>query len=210
MKLTFFLIGWSIAFFLLVCSIASAQTNGCVATPGRPDPQCITVSKTTPVQFSRFELFAGYSYLHFTDPGYHVEPDLIGSLDGGSVSGAFNLTSHLGLVGDFGIYEASQAGQLSGGKILTFLFGPRLSLRARRFTPFIQALGGGARFIDNGEYGYNIGSPSWGAGGGLDVNLSKHFGVRAFQLEYLKTYFSDGIRGHQENVRASAGVMVRF
>jgi hypothetical protein len=44
----------------------------------------------------------------------------------------------------------------------------------------------------------------------LDANLTRRLGVRLFHLEYIRTYFPDGITGEQNNIRASAGVVVRF
>jgi outer membrane protein OmpA-like peptidoglycan-associated protein len=44
----------------------------------------------------------------------------------------------------------------------------------------------------------------------VDANFNKHFGVRVFQAEYLLTKFTDGNNNKQNNVRASAGLVLHF
>lgn len=84
---------------------------------------------------SKAEIFGGYSYVHINDRG-------TASLNGGSGSVAVNPTGWLGAVADFGGYEGSASGL--NGNLFTYLFGPRVSLRRGRITPFVQALFGGA------------------------------------------------------------------
>jgi hypothetical protein len=90
--------------------------------------------------------------------------------------------------------------------LVTYLFGPKIFYRSGPFTPFAQVLFGGAHVNISGV-------PSCfalAAGGGLDVSLNHRFAVRVAQVEYLRTTFNDGSTGHQNNVRASAGVVFRF
>ena len=156
----------------------------------------------------KLEGFIGYSYYHFEDPGDNIgDLPIRANMNGGSASVSFNPIKYLGVVADFGGYAASNSSELGGGSIYTYLFGPKVAIRMGRFTPFAQFLGGGARFDVGG--GTNT-SGAWAGGVGLDANLTRHLGVRLFQLEYLRTYFTDGIHDQQNNVRASAGVVVRF
>lgn len=48
------------------------------------------------------------------------------------------------------------------------------------------------------------------AGGGFDLNVSKHFGIRPFQAEYFLTKFPDGNNHRQNNFRFSTGIILRF
>jgi hypothetical protein len=159
----------------------------------------------------RLEGFVGYSYLHFEDPGDYLGiPNGIGALranlNGGSASIAFNPFKYLGVVADFGGYGSGNNSQLGGSTIYTYMFGPRVALRTGRFTPFAQFLGGGAHLTAGG----GLTSGAWAGGVGLDANLTQHLGVRLFQVEYLRTYFTDGITDQQNSIRASAGLVVRF
>jgi hypothetical protein len=94
------------------------------------------------------------------------------------------------------------------------LFGPRIVLgQSSRITPFAQVLLGGGRLnassgsVNAGENGFAM-----AVGGGLDVPVHRHFAVRIVQAEYLMTRFDrvTGASATQNNVRISAGVVIRF
>jgi len=171
----------------------------------------------------RIEAFGGYSYVR-VNPGFGISGE---NYNGGSGSVAFNLNSWLGVVGDVGGYHWSQS--TLDATAVTYLFGPKVSLRTGPITPFVQTLFGGARLSGtaNGGCGGAIvhsqqtifggcGSGSENAfamalGGGLDWNATKHIGVRLIQAEYLMTRF--GVvdsADTQNNARISAGVVFRF
>jgi Outer membrane protein beta-barrel domain len=158
--------------------------------------------------FPKVEVFGGYSFYHFDSPGsafFDTSP-LRASMNGGSASISVNPFTHLGLVADFGGYASGNNSDLGATDIITYLFGPKVAFRSGRFTPFAQFLVGGAHVAING-----VGeSLAWSGGLGLDVNMSRHFGVRLGQLDYIRTYFADGSTGTQHNLRASAGVVFRF
>ncbi len=88
----------------------------------------------------KVEVFGGYSYLRVS------VQDASFNYNGGSGSGAYNLTPWLGVVSDFGGYHWSGSGDSAGSTadVVTYLFGPKLAYRSGRFTPFAQALFGGA------------------------------------------------------------------
>jgi hypothetical protein len=56
------------------------------------------------------------------------------------------------------------------------------------------------------------------AGGGLDINWTKHISIKPIQVEYVMTQFDSarlggsttGFGDHQNDVRYSAGVVFRF
>ena len=69
------------------------------------------------------------------------------------------------------------------GTVYTYMFGPRISFRHERFTPFAQALFGGVHASDvtiNGCTGIGCtplpfeNSFTFTAGGGLDITLTHH------------------------------------
>jgi hypothetical protein len=157
-------------------------------------------------------------------------------LNGGSINVAYNFNHWLGLVGDFGGFPDSRLilnrpGILSrevpsSGKVFTYLLGPRFSYRGyRRITPFAQVLVGAIQASDVTIDGCT-GAPgctalqsntafALTAGLGLDLNVSHHFALRLLQAEYMTTFlddasFTQGVNGHQNDVRLSAGVVFRF
>jgi opacity protein-like surface antigen len=166
------------------------------------------------------EIFAGYSYVHVRDLG-------TANLNGGSTSVSFYpAAGWFGIVGDFGGYAGANG---LNGNVLTYLLGPKAAWRMGRFTPFAQGLFGGAHTSadpplqvgslirprrETGIAGGGVfGSSSAFAtavGGGLDMNVSDHLGVRLIQGEYLVTEFKDGIHNRQNSARISAGVVFRF
>jgi opacity protein-like surface antigen len=172
----------------------------------------------------KIEAFGGYSYLR-VNPGFGA-PGL--NFNGGSGSLDYNFTSHLGVVADFGGYHWSQDG--ADLTTVSYLFGPKYSVRMGPLTPFVQGLFGGAHLSGNGCFGEvgdfrvrpeggeggECGSGSENAfamalGGGLDWNATSHIGVRLIQAEYVLTRF--GVvdsSDTQNNVRISAGVVFRW
>jgi outer membrane immunogenic protein len=178
MKRWALLLGIMLGVMLLFSSAASAQGEGAKA-----------------------EVFAGYSYIR-ANPGFG-EPSF--NMNGGSASVSFNPSSSFGIVADFGGYHAgSIAGEPVDANFYTYLFGPKLAYRNDRFTPFVQALFGGIHASGNGS---SDNAFAMALGGGLDVDVTDHFGIRLIQAEYLMTQFSSET---QNNARISAGVVFRF
>src|ERR1700722_19339419 len=99
----------------------------------------------------RVEWFLGYSFWRAVPTS---NSNRIGYLHGGSTSVAYNFNRYLGLVADFGGYDNNKLTLIgptgsqtfnSDGSAYSFAFGPRISYRRyERFTPFIEALFGGA------------------------------------------------------------------
>ncbi len=200
------------------------HVNGIFALPAAPRPTPFpgptgAAKDTTPPGrlVPRYELASMYDYVNFA-PG---EPFANFNSHGSSGSFTYNASRWVGLTAEVGGYQfqrnlfpltGSNAGV--GGSFLSFLFGPRLSLRKfDRFVPFGEFLVGGA----NGESvlvgGQRQSAFAIAAGGGLDIVLTKHLAWRFAQLDYLMTTFSGtalGASGRQNNFRAGTGVVVRF
>ena len=47
-------------------------------------------------------------------------------------------------------------------------------------------------------------------GGGLDLKVNRPFAIRLAEADYLITTFDNGQNNHQNNLRISAGVVMRF
>ncbi len=164
------------------------------------------------------DLFAGYSYIRFrTDSGVREAFSLHGFT--GALAG--NVNRWFSLAGDFGVYRIHDLPPSVTGSAYTYLFGPQFSRRGERWTPFVHALFGAARLANIQASTIPTGSPFFNRsfsqnsfatalGGGLDVNLNKHIGIRVFQFEYLLTKFTDGGDNKQDNLRASAGLVLHF
>lgn len=117
-------------------------------------------------------------------------------LSGVSGSVALNANDWLGITWDLGVYHGSPGG--SGLTAVTYMVGPRFTLRSfERFTPFGQALFGGARFSTgfNGVTNSSGGHFGIGLGIGTDIELGKsgRFAVRP-QIDYF------GVRVNGSNV----------
>jgi len=154
---------------LLLCaddtakSAAAAKKDGAVRSQGAPGavvkakadaaPKSVPGMAKPEFYIPRYELFLGYSnFRALSDPG-----NRIAWLSGGSTSLAVNANRYFGIIGDFGAYHATRFGPNAApiggnvpayGDVYTFMFGPRLSFRRDRLTPFVQALFGGAHASD--------------------------------------------------------------
>lgn len=173
----------------------------------------------------KFEAFGGYSYVR-ANLGDGI-PGI--NLNGGSGSFSYNPTEWFGVVADVGGYHVGTIDGVSvDGNVITYLFGPKITYRKGRWTPFAQALFGGAHASGSvsssplvitgavvrpqgpGIPGFTFGTAdafAMAIGGGIDVNATGHIGFRLVQAEYLMTRFSSQT---QNNARVSAGVVFRW
>jgi outer membrane protein OmpA-like peptidoglycan-associated protein len=181
----------------------------------------------------KVEWFLGYSFWRAMPTS---DSNRMGYLHGGSTSVAYNFSRYFGLVADFGGFANSRLTLLSpagsrtvdsNGRAYTYLFGPRLSYRRHeRWTPFFEALFGGARATSVSVSGCT-GDPSCTPlgsentfsalfGTGLDIKLTRHLALRLVEGDFLLTHFRDPFaaggdeRGWQKNVRLSSGLVFRF
>ena len=154
------------------------------------------------------ELFGGYAFVRL-DNGGGYRSNLNGAL------GAFgwNVKPWLQIVADTSYNFVT----VSGTKTVLYgnHFGPRYTHRGRNkwgVTPFVEVLFGGTRadITVSGTGGYNTSDNSLSikAGGGLNINPSRHFEIRLFDFDYYRTSF--GLNSHQNNYWASTGIVVRL
>jgi opacity protein-like surface antigen len=164
-------------------------------------------------QTPKVEVGLNYSWLHVNSANY----DFQRTGNGGSGYVEYNITHMIGLVADFGGYANTRTG--INDKALTYLFGPRFTWRHSRLNPYVQFLFGGAYAwsgpTDNTQ---KQNAFATAAGGGLDIDLSRHVSIKPIQVEYLTTQFdsarlggsTQGFGDHQNDVRYSAGVVFKF
>jgi opacity protein-like surface antigen len=163
----------------------------------------------------KIEVFGGYSY---------VRGEQGVNLHGWNASVAGNITHYFGLVGDVSGHYANDS--FLDGNTYTFLGGPQFSFRTTRMTPFAHALFGVTRVSTGlGLFGYNFGASqsefAMAFGGGLDINLSDRFAIRAIQADYFpvrtggnllnsfRLPFSFG-SDFVNNFRVGAGIVIKF
>ena len=166
------------------------------------------------------EVFGGYSFA-----ARDFSSGNVGTLHlGWNASVNLKLNRVLGVVADFGGHYSRQnsAGDCAFGmtscnsRVYTAMVGPQLSFPLPKITPFAHGLIGIAHASQNGTQpidpfqGNN--SMIVALGGGLDHHLTRHFALRG-QGDYLLTRFTysdDQRHFNNNNLRISAGVVVRF
>jgi hypothetical protein len=139
-------------------------------------------------------------------------------MQGGSIEMHSRFYRGLGAVAD--IAGAHTGNIQSSGVALdmvTATFGPRYTLASahRRFEFFGQALAGVANAFNSvfptptaaikSSY-----SPAIKVGGGMNIALSTHIALRAFEANWLRTQFPNATTNVQNNLSLGAGVAFRF
>jgi hypothetical protein len=155
----------------------------------------------------RVELFGGYAFARMAGGG------TASNLNGALGSFGLNIKPWLQIVADTSYSVVT----VSGTKNVLYgnHYGPRFFRRGRNrwgATPFVEALVGGSRadtiVSGTGGYTYSANTISYKAGGGLDINPSRHFQIRLFDVDYYRTSF--GVNAHQNNYWASTGIVLRL
>jgi outer membrane protein OmpA-like peptidoglycan-associated protein len=188
-----------IAAFAVLCS-AGTPAQAQDQTSNAPAPHPITNHDRT---FPRWEIFGGYSFLypganlHYINPGATLPVSLRQESNprGVGASLTYNFTRWLGVTGDFSgdwgdgeggpDLAAGYIGTLDDSNLYTASIGPKLTYRKAHFAPFIEGLVGWQRL--HSEYTGIGSSDSIGymGGGGIDVPLTRHFGLRLIQGDYV-------------------------
>ncbi|MGA3319239.1 MAG: outer membrane beta-barrel protein, partial [Candidatus Korobacteraceae bacterium] len=161
-------------------------------------------------QTPRVEVFGGYSYVSADfqgASGRHGLNGWNGQLD-------INLNRWLGLTGDFGGYYGSVRETVGDPSVnvsfhdYSFLFGPTLTYRSEHVAPFFHALFGG-NHLSGSSLGISASTTAFAMaiGGGLDIPLTPHFGLRLAQADWVRT---QNFNSSQNNVRLSTGLLFMF
>lgn len=197
------------ATFSLLLAIAAVSTQlaaaqGTQATPPSEEPL-------------RAELAVDYSYVRSNAPPASCT---CFNLNGGSGTFAWPVKQGgFAAVGDLTIDHASAIGASGLGLTLTTLMaGTRYVPRVGHspLQPFAQVTVGLAHasgtLVGTGTPGAINAGGAFAAsiGGGLDVRANRRFSVRLAEVNYLLTTVHNDTNNHQNNLRISAGVVMRF
>ena len=137
-------------------------------------------------------------------------------MQGGKAEFQAALSSRIGLVSEIAGHHAHDIN--SAGEdlsLVSYLFGPRLSWRVRRFTPFVQTLIGGVHGFDAIFPSTNNSTVvpdafAIAAGGGMNIALSRHLALRPFQLDYFLTDLPNNSANRQNSFRLGSGIVFKL
>lgn len=184
----------------------------------------LSVGMASAQDYPRAETFAGYTYTRFNSasnvPAF--------SANGGGGQLAVNANRWIGFVADVGAVHNGNIGSAHLDSTFTnFLFGPRISLRHSRVTPYFNVLFGGVHAGTSTNVTgtaladqlpvYLPGAPAvvpgqavtlratasqtafaMTSGGGLDIKINRHLSFRPIGLDYLMTRLQN-LRSKQDN-----------
>jgi opacity protein-like surface antigen len=176
-------------------------------------------------QTPKVEVALNYSYVRFSPS---VPNSSNRSLNGGGGDFMYVFNRWWGLKAELTGYGSQtakvpfQGGTLTNSaNLFTYLFGPEITYRTNHVNVFGEVLVGGAHastFLNlQREAGLTGAAPSENAfslatGGGVDIYFSKHVAVRAAQVDYLMTRFTNPLTGQnsQNNFRYQGGIVFAF
>lgn len=188
----------------------------------------ISVAQEIDGPATRGTVYGGYSLFHNNSNNF----------SGWDTQGTFNFTRHFGVTADV----SGDSRQLAGISLLgfsagtqqhlyNFLFGPTATAYFGKSSVFGHALFG----VAHSNLAAGVSVPILGGlsaplnsgnafamafGGGVDIGLTKHFAIRAAQVDFIRTNFnsvdalasglSTGTGNNQNSFRYSGGVVWRF
>jgi opacity protein-like surface antigen len=175
------------------------------------------------------ELFLGYNYVRVNSTTNISSY----SSNGGSSQFALNFGKWVSGVFDIGGYHNGVVnGYNIDNTMLSYMFGPRISVRKGRVTPYFNTLFGGVWFgastakqvapctgtscsssTTTGRAAGSLNAFAMAVGGGLDIKLSKHVAFRPIGLDYFLTRLKNPVLQddhNQHNLRYSAGINFLF
>jgi outer membrane immunogenic protein len=176
-------------------------------------PLCGQVSPTQPKAEAPLEVTLAYSA---------VRADAIPGgcacfwMQGGSAEFRAAFSKHFGLAGEIAGHHANDINSAHGDiGLVTYLFGPRLTLPVHRYTPFAQVLIGGVHGFDAifPSPNHSTIAPdafAMSAGGGINIDVSRHLAIRAIQADYFMAELPNAAANRQNSLRLEAGIVFRF
>jgi len=170
----------------------------------------------------KWEFFGGYSFLY---PGGDVHGTLpLGLVPlssrmesnprGAGLSATYNFNRWFGLTLDgsthWGSGESTLAMKLDDAAFTNLSFGPKLTFRSTHFSPFLEVLVGDHRLTPDAFH--DIDKLGVMAGGGLDVNVSRHIALRLLRADYVMSSYRYGPKATTPStdlsgVRLQAGIV---
>lgn len=194
------------------------------STPDQTEPASTPSAPQAPKKkvkqvyvLSKYELSAGFTHRSYYAPGAGTY-----GLVGWYASGEYNWKKWLGADGEVTDtwYTVKNAG-FPPDKIYiyTFLVGPRFyPIGHHKVTPFGHVLIGAGHYSSTtpafgGFHGATIAYNAYAyeAGGGLDLNLWKHWGIRMIQADFGNAnYVQNASSANRGTTRFSAGFVYHF
>ena len=146
-----------------------------------------------------------FTYVHSSDSG--VSTDFVG----GDVSYTGNLTKYFALEADFSANYWLAPINIVDAHYYTIGAGPKFTFPSGRITPYIHVLSGLARGT-GGFLGVKLSENDLflSPGFGVDVSVSRHFGIRAIQFDYVTMYSSNQKRWETGTFRVGGGFVAKF
>jgi hypothetical protein len=159
-------------------------------------------------QSPRLELSASYSRLP-ADGDDFPRPDSNGAI----IDLAGNLTGWFGVFGELAWYRGTTSdlglnfpGRTATTSVRQYLVGPRFTMRGAGADVFVHGLFGSSTGDAGPTFeGFSDSGITFGGGGGVDLHLTRRFGVRA-QIDWIGS-FADII---EDNTRIALGGVARF
>lgn len=181
----------------------------------------------------RIEVFGGYSILSPNIPvdlgGGGADGEAVaeitefalGNVLGWHTGVTVNLNKTFGITADFSGFYKSLDVTFEGDRVdasvnlHTFLFGPKITMRNERVSPFFHTLFGfgrvGASAQVNGNFEeFDETGFVASIGGGVDVLAHPNFAIRAIEFDYFPYRNANGEVFTFHNVRWSSGVVFLF
>ena len=173
----------------------------------------------------KWELYGGYSAFYPGCTVYGLLPGGVAPVSsclkwdprGVGASITYDFNRWLGLTvdssGQWGSGDTGVAARIDQAEFFNISAGPKITFRTHYFSPFLEALGGEHRLASE-VFGHSS-VAGFMIGGGLDLNLNRHFAVRLFRADFVYSDHQFGpsavvpatdVRG----VRLQAGVVFMF
>lgn len=159
----------------------------------------------------------------YTEQHSNLESTSTFWLPGGSVELSAQVYHGLGLAANItGNAVTSAANSGVGLSMITANFGPRYTFYRPAIAGQKHSLAIFGQGLIGQAWGFNSYFPSTSgvqtdynsfalqAGGGVDIGLSRHFAVRAFQADWLRTQFSNATTNVQNSFRLASGIVLRI
>jgi outer membrane protein OmpA-like peptidoglycan-associated protein len=173
----------------------------------------------------KWELFGGYSFFHAGADVHGVLPGGVSPVSsrlepnprGAGLSLTYDFNRWFGLTLDasthWGSGETTVGRKIDDAGFSNLSFGPKITFRSAHFAPFLEALVGDHRLMPDAFH--DIDKLGFMGGGGLDINVSRHFALRLIRADYVMSSYRYGpsattpstdVRG----VRLQSGVVFLF
>jgi outer membrane immunogenic protein len=164
---------------------------------------------TAPGQTPVLEASLGYTFLHANAP-----PGQCGcfSANGGFGSLVVSMPHNFGVVADLNVVHNGNVGGTQSFTLFNYLFGPRYSLRkiSRRFTPYVQVLGGGSQQFSSYAAAQGLQGPAFSVGGGVSTVVKPHLGWTIVEADWIHSYIPNAQNNLQNDIRVSTAITFRL